>query len=122
MENITMSIDTSKINTRIAKNMSLFISKNELMQSLNKNTCLSVFNFDKYTIEKSNNSNKLFNINLLEFNKNNLDKEIKLPTCSICMQNLEDGDIIRTTICNHIFHHKRFEFKLSCPNCRKIII
>ena len=38
MENITVSINTNKINTKIAKNMSLYLSNNDIIQSLNKNT------------------------------------------------------------------------------------
>jgi hypothetical protein len=42
------------------------------------------------------------------------------------MELFENGDIIRTTICNHIFHHKCsdkwFEMKITCPNCRRNII
>jgi hypothetical protein len=144
MENITVSINTNKINTKIAKNMSLYLSRNDIIQSLNKNTSLSVFNIEKQlndksneksneklneksnakSNEKSNNlSNKLFGINLFTDNTNT---DIKKPKCSICIENFEDGDIIRTTICSHSFHQKCsdkwFEFKMTCPNCRKMII
>ena len=49
-----------------------------------------------------------------------------IPKCSICLENIEDNQIIREiTKCKHIFHvecaDKWFENNIKCPNCRQDI-
>jgi len=49
-----------------------------------------------------------------------------VPKCSICLENIENGQIIREiTKCKHIFHvecaDKWFENNIKCPNCRQDI-
>ena len=44
--------------------------------------------------------------------------------CSICLSDLEEGDLIRTLPCNHYFHHECIDEwlitknALNCPMCR----
>ena len=49
-----------------------------------------------------------------------------IPKCSICLENIENNQIIREiTKCKHIFHvecaDKWFENNIKCPNCRQDI-
>lgn len=62
-------------------------------------------------------------------NNNETDEEgnvEEIPKCSICLENIENNQIIREiTKCKHIFHvecaDKWFENNIKCPNCRQDI-
>ena len=49
--------------------------------------------------------------------------------CSICIDNIEYGEYVHLTVCNHIYHHEcLYEYvkkikkeSYDCPNCRKNI-
>ena len=63
-------------------------------------------------------------------NNNEIDEQegdvAELPKCSICLENIENDQIVREIIkCKHIFHvecaDKWFENNIKCPNCRQDI-
>ena len=64
--------------------------------------------FPKMTIKILNNQTKLI-----------VNQTIDL--CSICLENMEIGDIVRKTNCNHCYHYKCidkwFEENRKCPLC-----
>ena len=118
------------------KYASIFIGNNKLKIEKDKIRLMgTVLNIDMYNeIKKNNNKN---NIN----NKNNNNNKIKMtkklyiknnnnkeepPICSICLNNIIEGEEIEILICRHLFHYKCIEEwlknKKECPFCRKKLI
>jgi hypothetical protein len=73
------------------------------------------------TVEQLNKASILFVYN--DFTKYIKNEESKI-ICSICQDNIKNGDIIRQFkyVCNHMYHHncidKWIEKNHKCPNCR----
>jgi hypothetical protein len=76
----------------------------------------NIFNNTKIKLYSTENNNEIEEEGNVE----------EIPKCSICLENIENNQIIREiTKCKHIFHvncaDKWFEDHIKCPNCRQDI-
>ena len=100
-------------------NMEISVMGGNLPEEEEENLVIShhnIFNNTKIKLYSSENNNETEEEGNVE----------EIPKCSICLENIENNQIIREiTKCKHIFHvdcaDKWFENNIKCPNCRQDI-
>lgn len=101
-------------------------------KSVSNNTKIEVFKKNESTENENESNENESNIDTESTqNQNQSNESTENETnidnrCVICMENIQEGDIIRKlNKCNHFFHisciDKWFESKITCPTCRQDI-
>ena len=118
----TQNQNNSNIDTESTQNQNNSNEDSESTQNQNNS------NIDTESTQNQNNSNidTESTQNQNQSNESNHNIQNLDNRCVICMENIQEGDIIRKlNKCNHFFHisciDKWFESKITCPTCRQDI-